>query len=563
MMRRNPVQWLLVLLASAATACGGEPGEPAPAGDVPAVPLDALGYWPMAIGGGPLGDAEPVAGVVPVVREHAAAVGLIPVADRELPPGLGDVQGWLNVARRFDPDELAGRVILIDFWTAGCSNCIQMIPILEKLGADFAGDPLLFIGVHSQKFDEEASTDSIRKAMLILGVTHPVALDTDKGAWQAWDVGAWPTFFLIDARGRVCKYRVGGASYDRLHDWIESALAEGAAEGSLSRQLLGFLGRERDRVTPLSHPEKIAATPDGYAVADTGHDRVVLVDANGKLVDVVGDGTPGWADGAFSEARFSSPRGLAAQGDVVYVADSENYRIRAIHRSTGQVTTLAGSGERGSVMGSLDALTTGLSTPWDVTLAGDRLFVAVAGAHQLAELDVGSSRIVQVAGTGKEGLADGAALAAKLAQPSGLVGVGGDVFFADAESSSVRRLSLADQTVTTLVGKGLYSFGDVDGPASSALLQHPLGIAYGDGALFVADTYNSKLKRIDPASGDTTTVYGSGDHEQLFEPGGLVFVAGSAGPYLLVADTGNHRILKVTVDGASAEPWSIEGLTPP
>ncbi|MEO7093077.1 MAG: hypothetical protein ABI175_07500, partial [Polyangiales bacterium] len=383
----------------------------------------------------------------------------------------------------------------------------------------------------------------------------------------------WPTVVILDAKGRVIWADSGEPDPEELDAVIESALAEGAEQKLLATTAATFLGREVDAKSPLAFPEKIAKVPGGYAIADSGHDRVVFVDETGKVTDVVGDGTRGKTDGAYGAARFAHPQGMVAMGDVVYVADTENHEIRAIDRKNKRVSTIAGTGVlgEGRLEDEVDGKTHALRSPWDLAVVGNKLYVALAGSHQIAIVDplpgLGGSKVTLFAGSGREDRIDGPRLKAALAQPSGLATDGKDLFVLDSETSSIRKIDLASGAVTTLVGKALFVFGDKDGDGNAARLQHPIGLTYGDGALWVADTYNSKIKRVDPKTGETKTVASPGEkHDTLFEPAGLaVMPTTSAGTVLLVADTNHGRIEKVAVgNGAPGPaPWNVTGLTSP
>ncbi len=503
--------------------------------------------------------AAPVAASAPVPRPYAKKVALPSPSAREASPGLAAARGWLNVTRPPTPADLRGRVVVLDFWTSCCINCMHTLPILARLEKKHANDPFLVVGVHTQKFDAEPEPARLRASVIRYGIAHPVAIDGDRGVWEAFGISAWPTVVVLDAHGRVVWAEGGEPDEAELDAVIETALAEGAAEGALASDAPTFLGREVHAEHPLSFPEKIAKIPGGFAIADSGHDRIVLVDDAGKVVDVVGGAGRGLVDGAYAEARFAHPQGLVAQGDVEWVADTENHADRALDRKAKTVTTVAGTGALGGGRlrddGTYPARATALRSPWDLAVVNGTLYVALAGSHQIATLDPKGNALRLFAGTGQESISDGARLAATFAQPSGLATDGKDLFVLDSETSSVRRIELATGDVTTLVGKGLFVFGDVDGPGVTARLQHPIGIAWGEGALWVADTYNSKIKRVDPLTGATTTVaLGAA----LSEPAGLAW----AGPgTLLVADTNRDRIVKLVLGPKPAHAeWPVSGL---
>lgn len=494
----------------------------------------------------------------PIARPYQKKVDLPKAEERPATPGFAKARGWLNTTRAPTDADLRGRVVVIDFWTSCCINCMHTLPTLARLEKKHATDPFLVVGVHTQKFDAEPEVERLRASVIRYGIAHPVAIDGDRGIWESWGINAWPTVLVLDAKGRVVFADGGEPDEAELDAVIESALAEGAAEGSLAKEAPTFLGREVDPQKPLAFPEKIARIPGGVAIADSGHDRIVLADESGKVLEVIGGGR-GFADGSFATARFAHPQGMVASGDRVYVADTENHAIRVIDRKAKTVSTVAGTGALGTGRLKEDdtpARSTALRSPWDLAIVGGTLYVALAGSHQIATLDPDKGVIKLFAGTGQEYLSDGSRLKATFAQPSGLATDGKDLFVLDSETSSVRKIELGSGEVSTLVGHGLFVFGDTDGVGDKARLQHPIGLTYGQGALWVADTYNSKLKRVDPKDGTTKTLAGGKDHAAFFEPAGLAFV----GPSLWVADTNHDRIVKTDPASGSVMPITLAGL---
>ena len=316
----------------------------------------------------------------------------------------------------------------------------------------------------------------------------------------------------------------------------------------------------------LCYPGKVLADPVGERlfIADSGHHRVLVTDTEGQIQTVIGSGDEGFADGVPEGARFSNPQGMALAGETLYVADTGNHAIRAVDLEMAVVETVVGTGDRGT--GRVDGgpgLTVSLRSPWDVALVGRRLFIAMAGSHQLWMYDLETGLVQAVAGTGGEGIVDGLPEEALLAQPSGIAAdEDGVLFFADSETSSIRQADLITAyQITTLVGSGLFDFGDIDGEASSARMQHPLGIAVEGGIVYVADTYNNKIKRVGTETLTVATVAGTGEpgHEdgtfasaRFYEPGGLSILEDR----IYVADTNNHavRVLDVSSGIVSTLP---------
>lgn len=478
---------------------------------------------------------------------------LPPEASRKDAPGFDGATAWINSEKALSKKDLAGKVVVVDFWTSCCINCIHTLPILTELEKRFEGEPVVVVGVHSPKFDAETEQERLRAAVQQYGIEHPIAIDGSMKIWKGWEAKAWPTVLVLDAKGRIVWTGSGEPKLDELSAHVASALDEGADQRALVRGPIPGLHPEAKDTGPLAFPGKVAPIASGgFVLTDTGHHRVVFAKPDGSVDFVVGTGLAGKTDGGYAEASFKKPQGLVEVGEIVYVADTENHLVRAIDRRSKTVTTVAGTGEigRGHLEGEVDAKTFALRSPWDLAWADGRLFIALAGSHQIGVLDPGKNKLQLFAGDGKERRKDGVGPEASFAQPSGLATDGKTLFVADSETSSVRGIDLKSRAVRTLVGEDLFVFGDVDGPPRTVRLQHPIGIAYGAGALFVADTYNSKVKRIDPATGETKTVAGGPGRKVIFEPQGL-YVKGQE---LVVADTNHHRIVRVP---------HLSPLTPP
>lgn len=494
---------------------------------------------------------------------EGAVVPLPDEGDRVSVPGFDGAAQWLNVDRPLSLADLRGRVVVVDFWTSCCINCLQTFPTLKRLEERFRGQPLVVVGIHSPKFDEEGDAERLVDIVLDNHIEHPVASDPDMKVWRAWGVEAWPTVAVLDANGKALWAGAGEPDADELEVIVRSALREADAKGALAKGPLPGQRPEKDTSGVLRYPGKVTALADGgMAIADTGHDRILIVDAEGKITDVVGSGAEGKKDGSFAEATFARPAGMAeALGDL-YVADTASHAIRKIDRKAKTVTTVAGTGELGGMIrdnAPRPALKTALRSPWDLVTLGDAMFVALAGSHQIGLFSPKTSEIRLYAGSGREARIDGALLDAAFAQPSALA-IGkdaGELFVLDSETSSVRAIDLKARTVRTVVGKDLFVFGDVDGDRETTRLQHPIGMAWSDGALFVADTYNSKIKRVDPVTGVTKTLLGGRDDKLVDEPAGLAVI----GADLVIADTNHHRIVRVPkkVD-APLEPITLRGV---
>lgn len=479
---------------------------------------------------------------------------------------------WLNVEPPLTLKALRGKVVLLDFWTYGCINCVHVLPDLKRLEAKYANE-LVVIGVHSAKFPNEKVTENLRRIVQRYDIHHPVANDAEMSIWRAYTIRAWPTQVLIDPAG----YIVGAASGEGHGEQFDMAIAAVIQvfeeRGELDRRPLDQFLQQPSPKTPaaaetsgtseLMFPGKVLADERGgrLFIADSNHHRVVIRALAGdprdaRVLDVIGAGEPGYENGAWDRAMFRTPQGLALSADAatLYVADTGNHLIRAIDLQARRVNTAAGTGQQARGPGDGGAaLSTALSSPWDLVMHGPLLFIAMAGTHQIWMLDAIRGLIWPYAGSGREARVDGTADDAAFAQPSGLTIAGETMFVADAESNIIRAIELPPvNRVSTLAGGDLFEFGDRDATGDSARFQHPLGVAHHEGAVYIADTYNHRIKRLDPRTRRVTTFAGTGRpghtdgpaaKAQFYEPGGLSV----AGGRLYVADTNNHALRAIDI----------------
>jgi thiol-disulfide isomerase/thioredoxin len=447
-------------------------------------------------------------------------------------------RGWLNTPGNAAPD-LSGKIVLLDFWTFCCANCLHVLDELRELEHEFA-DVLVVVGVHSPKFVHEADRDALIDACERYEVRHPVLDDPELETWKAYAVRAWPTLSVIDPDGYIVAQMSGEGHGHGLRALIAELVAEHEAKGTLRRGDSPYTPPEPEP-TELRFPGKVVALPGGtFLVSDTTHHRVVELAADGETVlRSFGSGKRGFADGKAEEAAFSEPQGLCLPSPrVAFVADSVNHALRAIDLDTGEVTTLAGTGRQWSQGSATSgpAREVDLSSPWDLALIEERILIAMAGIHQLWTYDPATETVEALAGTTNEGLIDGPMAEAWFSQPSGLtVDADGRVWIADSESSALRFIENGE--VRTAVGQGLFDFGLRDGTADQALFQHPLGVtALPDGSIAVSDTYNGAIRRYDPATNQVSTLITG-----LREPSDAVVVDGD----LLVVESAAHRLTRV------------------
>lgn len=491
-------------------------------------------------------------------------------------PELPKTLPWLN-SHPLSLAGLRGRVVLLDFWSYCCINCLHVLPDLNYLERKYR-DRLAVIGVHSAKFDSEKETESIGQAVLRYDIQHPVLVDSKFQVWDAYAVRAYPTFVVIDPEGYVVFTTSGEGKRETLDQLIGSLIQ--SAPGNVGSSAIALM-LEKDRtsiVSPLAFPGKVLVDQSDedsnhLFVADSGHHRIVIGTPKGDVLAIAGTGEPGLADGHFTEAQFCNPQGMAWDRvrQFLYVADTNNHAIRRLDLTNQIVTTIAGTGSQSRILypHGGKALETPLNSPWDLALVDDQLFVAIAGSHQIWQMPLQQGVMMTYAGTGAEGCVDGSAEIAAFAQPSGLATDGDRLFIADSETSSIRSIRLDTAEVQILCGSGdLYGFGDVDGVGEHVRLQHCLDVADGKNILWIADTYNHKIKTVSRLSGVCQTVFGDGkagwrdgigQATQFFEPSGV----STTRSHLYVADTNNHVIRYVNLETLRVRTVEFRGLCAP
>ena len=444
---------------------------------------------------------------------------------------------------------------------------MHIFPQLRKLEHKFASE-LVVVGVHSAKFPTEKETDSLVAAVRRCELEHPVINDAEFQVWQQYSCRAWPTMMFIDPQGNVIGKHEGELSFEQFDTLLSGMVAEFDEAGIIQRSPLPTTA-PRGPESALSFPGKVLADEAGgrMFIADTNHNRIIVSSFDAEVRQVIGTGDEALVDGPLEQSAFNHPQGMAIDGDILYVADTENHAIRRVDLAFGQVRTLAGTGEQGYDRdGGQQGLQTLLSSPWDVVLHNGILYIAMAGIHQLWSLDLETGIVGPYAGSGREAITDGPLGTSALAQPSGITTDGQRLYFADSETSSIRNADLdKGGSVRTLIGLGLFEFGDVDGDDFRVRMQHPIGITHHDGVLYVADTYNHKIKRVLPKTRSAFTVAGTGSpghvdgpfaQARFSEPCGLSIANGK----MYIADTNNHAIRVADMDSGEVATVELTGL---
>jgi len=500
-------------------------------------------------------------------------------------------RGWLNTGgKSLDLESLRGKIVLLDFWTFCCINCLHVLDELRPLEEKYS-DVLVTVGVHSPKFEHEADPVALASAVERYEIHHPVLDDPELATWKAYTARAWPTLVVIDPEGYIVAHLSGEGHAGGLGVLLEELVAEHEAKGTLHRGNGPYVAPEPTSGT-LRFPGKATQLSNGnYLVVDSGHHRLVELRPDLETVErIIGSGTKGFLDGQAEIAQFNEPQGVTLlPADLAWklgydavVADTVNHRLRGVTLSSGYVQTIAGNGvqrlldagparvtdtgagtwseqhDAGPADFAADALDVGalglgvevsLSSPWDVVWSEklQRVVIAMAGTHQIFAFDPLANEVSILAGSGLEGLLDGKAEEAWFAQSSGLATDGEDnIWVADSETSSLRHLVVSDSgvTVETAVGKGLFDFGFRDGASDEARLQHPLGVTVlPDNSVAIADTYNGAVRRYDPSTKSVSTLA-----RGLAEPSDVVVVqVEGSDPLLVVVESNKHQLVLVPI----------------
>lgn len=490
----------------------------------------------------------------------------------------GEGLEWMNTSRPLVASDLRGRVVVLDFFTYCCINCQHLLPTIRLLEETCPAESgLLVIGVHSAKFDHEKRLANVANALLRLGITHPVVNDSQSLLWQRLRINCWPTLVVLGPSGQVLLSLVGEGAAGLLVPFCRAALAHFQSSSLTPLPL----APGTFPAGPLLFPAKVCATETRLLISDTGHHRVLIADRSGQVLLTVGGPEPGYRDGSLDKARFRDPQGVLWQDPhFVLVADTGNHAIREVNLEEKTVRTLAGTGQQGTdSVGGLPGPKQPLNSPWDICLVDDVVYIAMAGSHQVWALflqdtvlygkqSFNKGTCACIAGNGDEGNKNNSyPLRASFAQPSGIsFQPPCSLHIADSESSSIRSLSLKDGAVKNLVGGGLnptdlFCFGDADGIALEAKLQHPLGVAWSSAkeVLYVADSYNHKIREVDVEKRLCRTLSGAGEGgscqelDQLNEPGGLSVI----GAVMYIADTNNHCIKVFDLNSGSVEILAV------
>ncbi len=454
-----------------------------------------------------------------------------------LAPELNENLHWLNS----EPQSIAGqrgRILALVFWNASSVYSQNMIDELARIKAKHPLG-LIILGIHLPKFDAEIDDRIVLKAINRQRIAFPVANDRNWITWQHFGITRWPSVALIDSEGVVCDIITGDDNAEALERKIAELIDQAASSHSLVEH--PFRPKNPEEKTALSFPSGLAVTDNHLYISDTAHHRVLECTHQGRILREFGTGHPDLNDGPANEAAFNSPRGLCLIRETLYVADTGNHALRRVNLISGEVVTLLGSGKPGQPKEGVSKHSSenSLNMPWGLSGSNDKLYMALAGSNQIWEYELGNARMRFVAGTGDLGIADGPGRNSLFAQPTSVALVQQTLYVVDSATSSVRAIQLQQNMVQTLVGHGLYEFGDQDGERREARLQYPQNAVLDPNSpvLWIADTYNGSLRKLRLGGGGMTTQQLP---HSLNQPSALAVGSGA----LWIADAGAHEVLR-------------------
>lgn len=466
-------------------------------------------------------------------------------------PELSSALEWVNTDEAPSLAAMRGRVVLLNFWTFDSVNCANVLPDIRFLENKYH-DGLSVIGMHTPKYEYQRAAAPVLKAVNRNHIRHPVANDPGYITWQAYGAQAWPTLALIDAQGQLAALLPGEGRREEADAMIGHLLDEAAKQDLRVYESQVSSVRPEPR-QPLRFPTRLLATDSSLWIADTGHNRILECNHEGRIVRQFGSGNPGFWDGTNTDAGFSGPQGITLARDCLFVADTGNHAIRRVRLLDGEVKTIAGTGALGHDIPHeyVDPTKIAMASPSDVAAVGDIIYVAVSGQNQIWQYNLNTNKLVALAGSGKLGIEDGSGVAASFAQPVSLSAIGQQLIVVDSAASAIRALRLADNRVSTFIGKGLYDFGDAPGKPDVARLQNPLAACVdARGLVFIADSYNCKIKALNLR---TTEVRTLNLPYTLQEPAGIALGSNS----LWISNTNAHEIVRVDLGSGQIKRLTI------
>lgn len=491
------------------------------------------------------------------------------------------------------------KIIVLYVWTFSDIHSAHMMQKITGIDKRHSSAGVTTVGVHSPKYEHEKNKTNVRHAIDEQSIQFPVVNDNGLQLWKHIGCQIWPTV-LVFGSDFVPLYIFEGENHiQHLELFLQAILnfyKSNVRAITTKTSPDDFNSNQTTtKSTRFTYPSHVCVTSNGQiCISFAGSNQLILCEVDGKVLEIVGNGHPGLADGDIQQAEFDSPHGLVEFNSCVYVADTNNHAIRVFDPASRRVLTLIGTGRLGNdKIGGLKRSQQPIASPWDLCITESPfdhktvLLISMAGQHQIwayafeetqwwNDVTLPKNSCLAVIGSGvQENRNSTEPLSACLAAPRGICNgiMNGEsvIFIADSNSSSIRVVTLKDGNTANLIGgdvdpTNLSAFGDLDGSAHSAKLQHPLGVAfhYPTSQLYLTDTFNNKLKRIDMNTRvcssyfvtdiDTKKQRGETNYAKFNEPHGLaifdhfIFVADKNNSHLKRIDLNNGTIVRCRFD---------------
>lgn len=455
----------------------------------------------------------------------------------ELPEDLN----WVNSHAQPTLNALRGNVVILHFFTSSCLHCLASLTAL-KLLAQRHDETVAVLSIHCPKYPREFDNAALQKAVNRAHIRHPVAQDRGFAVWHQFNIAAWPSAVVLDPQGNVLERAQGLRQIQALDETIEEYISKANPNLFRPTEYPEWSQAGREPKMTLQFPMGVAVTDEHLYVADSGHNRIIEATHSGRILRTFGSGAPGLWDGTGRESGFDSPGAIVVNGGHIYVADVGNHVLRRLNLLSGEVITIAGTGKNGFAVPQTPAEATSvpLNYPLGMAISGDTLFFSAAGNNQIWQLDLSDHTVELLAGNGLPQMHNATGGSASFNSPRGLTLAGETLLVADSQNGAVRAVNCQSRHVSRLAGTGPFKSGDEDGDFVRARFQLPTAVATDPtkGAVFVADTFNNAIRRMDVKARKISTV--KFDY-RLHQPQALAIHEGN----LWIANTNAHELVKL------------------
>ncbi|CAF0745669.1 unnamed protein product [Adineta ricciae] len=491
-------------------------------------------------------------------------------------------------------DTFHEKIVIAYFWTFSNIHSSHMMPKLIGIDKRYSTAGVTIIGIHSPKYEHEKNKANVRHAMEEQSLPFNVVNDSSLSVWKHVGCQIWPTVLVFGPDAIPIFIFEGENHVQHTETFLAFALAYYKSSVRASPNISAAIKMSPDdpaasgatsKPAKFTYPSHLCITSSGQmCISYAGSNQLILCEIDGKVLEVVGNGHPGMADGDISQVEFDSPRGMAEYNSCIYIADTNNHAIRVFDPNSRRVLTLIGTGRLGTdKVGGLKRSQQPIASPWDLCITESPfdhktvLLISMAGQHQIwayafeetqwwNNLTLQKNACLAIIGSGEEGNRnDPEPMSATLAAPRGICNgiMNGQpvLFIADSNSSSIRVVTLQNGNVSNLIGgdadpTNLSAFGDLDGSGFNAKFQYPLGVAfhYPSSQLYITDTYNNKLKRVDMTTLtcssyfvtdiDTKKQRGESNSAKFNEPQGITIFD----HFMFIADKNNSHVKRIDLD---------------